>query len=150
MEIKQQLMNRLMGGVFILLGASSLFEATRLMQQGAGLVGDHTFPLILGILFIISGVYFGFAKSTASVSFPQGPTLRKMLGSMIILVAYWAAIPYLGYTLSTFLGSSALFKTMGEYKWYLCLFLGAVVAACLHLIFREWLYLPFPSGLILF
>lgn len=148
MEIKHRSMNRLMGVLLIVLGILSLFEVRRILDLGisSGLVGDHTFPLILGIFFIAAGVYFQFVGPDQAVIFPQGPVLRKMLWCLAILIVYWMVIPYLGYTVSTFLGSAALFRVMGEYKWWQCIFYGAAVAIFLHFIFRVWLYLPFPSG----
>lgn len=142
-------MNKAMGWVLIVLGVFSLIETRRIYGLGTGgLVGDHTFPFILGAFFVIYGVYFQFMKQMSGVIFPQGTVLRTMICCALILIAYWKVIPLLGYTLGTFMASTALFFIMGRYKWHISFISGIVTTAMLYLIFRVWLYLPFPGGLL--
>jgi len=150
LEIKHKLMNRAMGWILIVLGAASLLETRRIIYGlgTGGLVGDHTFPFLLGAFFLILGVYFQFTTQIASIDFPQGTVLRRMIFSALLLIVYWQTIPLLGYTLGTHLVSAALFFVIGGYKWYLSFIFGAATAVILHLIFRVWLYLPFPAGFL--
>lgn len=127
----------------------SVIEARRLAPLRSGIVGDDTFPMILGILFLFLGGYLLFFAHPSAVkpSFPREIILQRMLWSAGFLVGYWAILPILGYLVSTLLALVALFKSAGGYRWAKCLFLGAIVALALHVVFRVWLLLPLPRGL---
>ena len=141
------------GGVLVLVGAFALVEARRLaalreeMVAGA-VVGDDTFPLIVGLSLLVLGVYTLLVARwpAASVRFPAGPARRRILGSAGVFVGYCLIVPYLGYTLSTLLGSTGLYRTMGAYRWWVASLIGAATAGLLHLIFRVWLLQPLPTG----
>jgi hypothetical protein len=146
---------KVIGGVFVVLGAAALLEGRRLYalreQMVAGaVVGDDTFPLVVGLAFLVLGGHFLFlARDRAlPVGFGQGAVRRRMLWSGAVLIAYSAAVPYLGYTVSTFLGSLGLFRTMGGYGWSICLLLAAIATGALYLAFRVWLLQPLPAGLL--
>ena len=144
---------RVAGGLFILLGALALGEARRLvalreeMIAGAT-VGDDTFPMIVGVSLLLAGAYAAVAARWpwAPVSFPKGIERRRLLSSVGLLAAYAALTPHLGYTASTFIAATLLFRAMGGYRWVVCLFLGAGVAGALYLMFRVWLLEPLPTG----
>lgn len=145
---------RVLGGIFVVLGGVALLEGRRLYalreQMVAGaVVGDDTFPMVVGLAFLVLGGHFLFlARDRAlEVSFGQGAARRQMLWSGAVLIAYSAAVPYLGYTASTFLGSLGLFRTMGGYRWDRCVLLAAVSTGALYLAFRVWLLQPLPAGL---
>lgn len=149
MDIKHKVMDRVMGWIFIILGGWALFEARRIFEMESGrFVGDHTFPLILGILFVIFGVYFQFVTEMSRVHFPQGTALRRMIWTALVLLAYWQSISIIGYTIVTFMASSALFVVIGNYKWHISILAGLLTTAVLYFIFRVWLYLPFPGGFL--
>jgi hypothetical protein len=54
--------------------------------------------------------------------------------------------PYLGYTLSTLVISTALYRAMGGYRWAVALLIGGVTTGALYLMFRVWLLEPLPTG----
>jgi putative tricarboxylic transport membrane protein len=144
---------RVAGSVLVLLGALALIEARRLsalreeMVAGA-VVGDDTFPMILGVALVLLGGYVLFLARwrASSISFPAGDVRRRILGSAGVFSGYYFITPYLGYTLSTLLASMALFKTMGAYRWQVALLMGAATTATLYLMFRVWLLQPLPTG----
>jgi hypothetical protein len=106
--------------------------------------------MILGILFLFLGgcLLFCAHPSAVKASFPRGVILQRVLWSAGILVGYWAFLPILGYLVSTFLALVALFKSAGGYRWTRGLLLGAIVVLALHVVFRVWLLLPLPRGLL--
>jgi hypothetical protein len=73
--------------------------------------------------------------------------MRMILGTGV-LAAYWVILPYLGYTGSTALVSTGLFRAMGGYRWPLALLFGGVTTVLLYLLFRVWLLQPLPTGLL--
>jgi putative tricarboxylic transport membrane protein len=144
---------RVAGGVLVLLGVVALVEARRLralreeMVAGA-VVGDDTFPWIIGSSLLLVGLYVLFAARwpAARVGFPSGPERRQLVTCAGALVAYYAITPYLGYTLSTLVISSGLYRAMGGYRWPIALLIGGLTTGALYLMFRVWLLEPLPTG----
>lgn len=141
------------GGVLLLLGGLSLLEAHRLaglreeMVAGA-VVGDDTFPRIIGAAFLLLGAYVLVVARwpVTPVSFPTGAARRRLLTSAGALAAYYVITPYLGYTLSTLVVSTWLYHTMGNYRWPTAFLVGALTTGAFHLVFRVWLHEPLPTG----
>lgn len=146
---------RVVGGMLVLLGILALVEARRLYalrtQMVAGaVVGDDTFPLIVGVAMLLLGAHILLLARLpqVKVAVPYGePCMRMILGAGV-LAAYWVILPYLGYTASTALVSTGLFRAMGGYRWPLALLFGGVTTGALYLMFRVWLLEPLPTGLL--
>ncbi len=144
---------KLVGAALALLGILALVEARRLyalrttLVAGA-VVGDDTFPLIVGTALVTVGAYLlAVAHLPAPrVHLAQGPIRVRLLAGAAVLVAYCAILPWLGYSASTALGSTALYLTLGGYRWPVALLLGAITTGALHLLFRVWLLQPLPTG----
>jgi putative tricarboxylic transport membrane protein len=144
---------RVAGAVLTLLGGLALVEARRLsalreeMVAGA-VVGDDTFPMILGVSLLLLGGYVLFLARwpASSISFPTGDVRRRIIASAAIFSGYYVITPYLGYTLSTLLASTTLFRTMGAYRWRVAFLMGIVTTGALYLMFRVWLLQPLPTG----
>jgi putative tricarboxylic transport membrane protein len=143
------------GGALALLGGVSLFEARRLaalreeMVAGA-VVGDDTFPWIVGVSLLLMGLYTLFIARwpMTDVRFPAGAERRQLLTSAGALAAYYIITPYLGYTLSTLVVSTGLYRVMGNYRWPVALLIGCCTTGALFLLFRVWLHEPLPRGWI--
>jgi hypothetical protein len=113
-------------------------------------VGDDTFPSIVGVALLLlgAGILFVARLPQVKVARPYGePRMRMILGAGVLLV-YWGILPYLGYTGSTALASTGLFRAMGGYRWPLSLLLGGATSGLLYLMFRVWLLEPLPTGLL--
>lgn len=144
---------RAAGGVLVLLGLVALSEARRLaalreeMVAGA-VVGDDSFPWIIGATLLLLGLYVLFVARwpVTPVSFPAGAARRRMLTSAGTLAAYYVITPYLGYTLSTLVISTGLYRAMGGYRWPVAFLIGGVTTGTLYLMFRVWLLEPLPTG----
>jgi len=144
---------RVAGVLMIVLGAIAVLEARRLsvlreeMVAGA-VVGDDTFPLLLGVSLLALGVFTLFFATlpTLAVTFPLGPQRAQILTSAGVLFGYALVVPYLGYTASTFLAATGLFRGMGGYHWATSVLLAVLATVSLYLMFRVWLFQPLPGG----
>ncbi len=103
----------------------------------------------MAVALVLVGGYLLIARGRprARPSLPAGAVRSQMLWSGGALIVYGALVRYLGYTASTLVGSTALFRTMGRYRSTTCLFLGVVTTGGLYLVFRVWLRQPLPTGL---
>ena len=141
------------GGILLLLGAVAMIEARRLaalreeMVAGA-VVGDDTFPWIIGASLFLMGLYAVLAARwpLPHVRFPAGAERRQLLVSGGTLFAYYAITPYLGYTLATLVVSTLLYRAIGAYRWPVAALAGAITTVALYLMFRVWLNEPLPTG----
>lgn len=146
---------RVVGAVLLVLGALGIREARRLsllresLVAGA-IVGDDTFPMMVGAALLVLGGYLLLAPPPPStrVAWPSGPLRRRMLTSAATLIAYWLLVPWLGYTAGTGIASTALYRGMGGYRWPVAVLLGALSTGILYLVFRVWLLEPLPIGLL--
>jgi putative tricarboxylic transport membrane protein len=146
---------RIVGALLVLLGVLALREGRRLsvlretLVAGA-VVGDDTFPLIVGAALLVLGVYLLLAAPPppVRVEFPRGDVRTRMLMGAGVLVAYWLLVPWLGYTGGTAIVSTALYRGMGGYRWPAAVLLGAVSTGVLYLLFRVWLLQPLPTGIL--
>jgi putative tricarboxylic transport membrane protein len=144
---------RIAGVLLTMLGALALSEARRLsalreeMVAGA-VVGDDTFPWVVGVALVAMGLYaLLVARWPATpVRFPEGAARRQMLGGAGALVAYYVVTPVLGYTLATLVVGAALFRIMGRFRWPTVFLISAVTTGALYLIFRVWMIQPLPTG----
>jgi len=143
---------KVVGGILVLLGILALVEGVRLhalrteLVAGA-VVGDDTFPLIVGVaLLLLGGAAVLVRLPSAKVTIPRGPVRARMLWGLALLAIYWLIVPSVGYTGSTALVSVGLFRTMGGYRWPRSLLLGALTTGLLYLLFRVWLLQPLPTG----
>ena len=141
------------GAVLLLLGTVALIEAHRLaalreeMVAGA-VVGDDTFPWVIGAALVLLGLYIllGARWHGPRVTFPVGRARRQMLACAGALVAYYVITPHLGYTLGTLAVSTGLYRAMGRYRWATALLIGGITTGALYLVFRVWLHEPLPTG----
>ncbi len=145
---------KIVGGALVLLGVFAFVEARRLVALrteilAGAVVGDDTFPMLVAIALFLVGGYLLVARwrPRARPSLPAGAVRSRMLWSAGALIVYCALVPYLGYTASTLVGSTALFRTMGRYRPTTCLLLGVVTTGALYLVFKVWLHQPLPSGI---
>lgn len=143
---------RVVGGIMVLLGILAIWEGARLhalrteMVAGA-VVGDDTFPLIVGgALLLLGGAVAVVRLRAARVAMPRGAVRARMLWGLALLIGYWFLLPAVGYTGSTAIVSVALFRAMGGYRWPRAVLLGGATTALLYLLFRVWLLQALPTG----
>jgi hypothetical protein len=146
---------RVVGALLVVLGGLALYEGRRLAALREALVagavvGDDTFPVVVGSALLALGAYLFFVAppAPARVVLPRGPARVRMLAGAGVLVAYWTLVPWLGYTGGTALAALGLYRWMGGYRWPVALLLGLASTGLLYLMFRVWLLQPLPTGLL--
>lgn len=144
--------------VFLGIGFLVLREAQRLQAYASSVyVGDHTFPGILGILFVVLGALlliqsWGLrrgAKTAASPALTAATSRVRLLLCLAVLFLYAVLITAAGYVLATFLTSLALFRLIGGYRWLVSISCAVVLTGCQYILFIYWLQIPLSNGSLL-
>src|SRR5262249_59796689 len=110
--------------------------------------GEGGLRWIVGAAFCVLGLYALFAARwpATTVNFPGGAERRQFIASAGALAAYYVITPYLGYTLSTLVIATTLYRAMGSYRWLTAVFIGCLTTAALYLMFRVLLLEPLPPA----
>lgn len=144
------LADRIGGIISIIFGSISMSEAIRLYPARMDtFVGDHTMPGIVGGALILLGLIMVFFIKGESfkVEFPERVIMKSMFIALGLLFAYWFAIPYLGYVISTLLVSIGLFKVLGFFSLVKSTIYATILSVIFYLLFIFWLGMPFPMGI---
>jgi hypothetical protein len=142
----------LISGLFWLLCSALMIIGSSHLPLGTmGNPGPGFVPLLVGILLgIISLAIFIYA-------FLQEPSGRKafwmdkkkwpkVVTTVLMILIYTIAFPYLGFFVSTLLLMFFLFKAIGGMKWKASLAGAILTSSCFYLVFKVWLKVQFPGG----
>lgn len=147
--LRDDVVSAIMFLLFVLLVGSE--AVTYNLGQSIRMVGPGFFPVVLlAILALLSVVLLiGAVKNWPQGLRAQWPKRFKPLvlvaGS---IVAYAVVLPWLGFLLTTFLFSMALFRFGYPQKWLLPIAGAAVTSLVAMLVFEVWLHTQFPPGLL--
>jgi putative tricarboxylic transport membrane protein len=73
---------------------------------------------------------------------------QKIFLTLIGISVYICAFNFLGFLLSTFLLMIFLFKTVEPTKWWVALTSSLITILISYALFRLWLKVPFPQGIL--
>src|SRR3981081_2376539 len=108
------------GLVSIAIGAASLAETAILYPYRLNSIsGDFVMPGVVGVLLVVLGLLLVFRVKTPPHEIERAGRRAglQMLGTVVILFAYWYAISELGYVIGTLLASLGLFKVVSGSGW---------------------------------
>ncbi len=142
--------DRILGILLVLLGLLCLVEAVRVWD---GVGGTGFMPLLLGVLFAMLSLGLLISRPQPSelspISWPAKSVWQRIGMIFAVLVLYILLLPWAGYLLATTVFLTALVGVMGRVRWGYCLVFGVGVSAVTHVVFKTWLNMPFPSGILL-
>ena len=131
------------GGVLLALGALALVEALRVRDEWQG---ARLMPAVVGGLLLLLGAAHPWARPVERAEWPEHPGARRVGAVFAVLVLYVVLLPWLGFLPATALFLLALLRTLGDFSWAGAIGLTAAIALSTHVIFRQWLGMPLPSG----
>jgi hypothetical protein len=146
--------------LLVVIGALYFYAASQYPMGEATSPGPGMMPRILGVVFVGLAGYLlvmGWLsrksgededKEKPNAEEAQGKGRHTPLWVTIILVAYTAAIDFLGYATGSFLVVLILGKVMGLEGWIKPIILSIGVAVCTQLLFGYVLDVPLPIGTI--
>jgi putative tricarboxylic transport membrane protein len=149
--MKQLTGERILGAATVLVGAGAMRHAVTLgFRLNDEDMGVGLFPLIVGGCLVLCGLYQLAAAGRAAQHYRPldsgqiGQIVRVFAG----LVAYAAAMEYLGYMAATFLFVIFLTRLLGAGSWARTVAMAAVTAVVFALVFQTWMQMPLPAGLL--
>ncbi len=135
----------------LLLGSVVVFLASRLPYQAEYGPGPGFLPLWLGMALIACAIVtiikaikrYGDQKG----KFFQAKT-RQVMFVLVTLIITFFLVPVFGLSVGLALFTGFTMRTAGRHGWILCVFVAAVTAAAIRLIFGHMLDIPLPKGYI--
>lgn len=135
-----------MFGVLVALEAQTL-KLGRISRPEPGF-----FPFWLGIALVILGAVLAVSsrRGTAAESEGSWKELKweKIVYSLVSVLAYAFLLQPLGFLISTFILMFLLFRVVGDQKWFVVAAGSVITSLVTYLLFRVWLQVQLPSGLL--
>jgi hypothetical protein len=141
---------------FAVIALVALFVVFRSYNYEIGTIDSPKmgfFPFIIGVAILILslGMYI-FAKAGAE---KQAETvgrngLIRVASFIVAIVIYAVFLEQLGFLVGTFLLLVFLVKLMGQPGWGIPLLFSLICVTICWMLFKNWLGLPLPAGIISF
>ena len=142
--------DRILGILLLLLGLACLAEGGRVWD---GIGGTGFMPVLLGSVFLLLALgllaFPSRPQGETSISWPAGGVWRQIVLIFISLTSYVLLLPWIGYLPGTAILLIALVRVMGRVHWGFSLIFGVGVSVLTHVVFKIWLNMPFPAGVLL-
>jgi hypothetical protein len=133
------------GAVLIGLGALALLEAFRIRDEWPG---ARLLPAVLGLALGLLGAAHLAGPALDPPAWPDAEGRRRLLLVAIVLAFYVFGLPTLGFPAATALFVLVLLRALPRYSWVKAGLVAGAIALGSQLVFRRWLGLPLPSGLL--
>ena len=142
------------GSIFLLI--FSLFvcrEAYKLSLGPPGAPGPGLVPFLLGtILFVLSSIYFfktlRALRQEQEIYLWRGLRWRKVILVYAILFSYALLLEKGGFLLCTFLFLMSLFQWVDKQRWYWVYGGSLAITLLCYAVFKIWLKIQLPVGLL--
>lgn len=139
--------------LLILFSLAVCREAYKLSLGQPGRPGPGLVPFILSVaLFLLSGSYFFTTlwklRREKEIHLWQGLRWKKAMLVVVMLFAYALFLEKVGFLLSTLLFLMAIFTWVDKTKWY-WIYLGSPgITFLFYAVFKLWLKIQLPVGLL--
>jgi putative tricarboxylic transport membrane protein len=150
------LRRRELGAAVVLLafGLFALSQALRLRFGSVAAPGPGFFPLCLAVAVCLASVgllvrAWHTAPSNATQA-GSGVRASTVVGTLGALLVYALVLEQLGFLLATFALLLFFFKALQRQRWSVAVGGSAVTSLVTYLVFRVWLGVNLPGGLVHF
>ena len=149
-------LDRFIGTILFFISIYYVYEALKLPWMVQKSPGAGWLPFWLGILMAILSVLLFFStvrRDTSADSPVEWPSGKGLINVLVIFGGLVLIVPLLeaaGFALTMFVFILTLLWILGNYKWWICLGTSVLSTAVLWYVFKVWLEVPLPSGLLRF
>ena len=142
------------GGLGLLLAAGYLAMATQLPLGEMDAPGAGLFPVLVGAIMCFASlatVWEGWKTPPADgIELPVGQDRTRLFKLIVLLALYFAAMPWLGYSLSSWAFALLLMRLLSTLSWWRCGAYAAVMTGVIYFCFIYLLKVPMPALAISF
>jgi putative tricarboxylic transport membrane protein len=142
------------GGLGILLSAGYLAMATQLPLGEMDAPGAGLFPVLVGAIMCFASlatVWEGWKTPHADgIELPVGQDRTRLFKLIVLLALYFTAMPWLGYSLSSWAFALLLMRLLSTLSWWRCGAYAALMTGVIYFCFIYLLKVPMPSFAISF
>ena len=135
-------------GLLGLIGSIQLENELSTMNIGVEM-GPAKYTLVISLILLVSGMIpvIGYLrrKTDREGAFPRIITARGMT-LIAILLAWVAAVPFLGFNIGNLCFFPPLFQVAGLRPWMKSLVVGVITAVIFYVVFVLGAKLPVPKG----
>ena len=140
----------LIGGVVVLiLGLAAIYFSSQLEYYSEFGPGPGFLPLWIGISltgFAIV-VIFNILRKHEKVGAFLKPRTREGVKILLIIIATFFLLPFIGFSIGFGLFAGVTMRTMGKHRWVICVLTAVGIAVGIRYIFGYWLSIPLPKGI---
>lgn len=120
---------------WIVFGAASAAYAWSLGMVGPAGPESGLFPFIASIIVSGAGIVLLLRPQVRTLDFPRGAGLWRVVGVILGLIVMAAGMPYLGFSVTSFITMIILLRTVDQSSW-----LGAIALAFASTVSVFWLF----------
>jgi hypothetical protein len=137
---------RLTTALLALIAIASAVVALQLGLWRAGAPGPGLFPFMASVMLFVTSI----AAARERVDTADRPTIdrKRLLRHSIAISAFAAGFAVLGAWFATFAFMTGVLRGIERVGWLKALGVGAAFAAFAWLVFRQFLGVPLPTGLL--
>jgi putative tricarboxylic transport membrane protein len=137
-------------GVFgLLLSAGYLRMSLDLPMGALDEPGAGLFPILVAAIMAFASlatIWEGMkAPSTDAIEIPSGSDRARLIKLILLLSTYFVALPWFGYSVSSFFFSAALIRLLSKSSWIRCALYAAIMTAVVYGVFIYLLKVPMPT-----
>ena len=141
----------LIGGVIVLLlGLAVIYFSSQLEYYSEFGPGPGFLPLWVGIC--ITGfaivLIFNILRKHKKVGAFLKPRTREGFKLLIIIIATFLLLPFLGFSIGFGLFAGATMRIMGKHGWVVCGLTAIGIAIGIRYVFGHWLSSQLPTGIV--
>jgi len=142
------------GGLGLVLSAGYLAMATQLPLGEMDAPGAGLFPVLVGAIMCFASlatVWEGWkTMRSEDIELPVGKDLSRLFKLIVLLALYFTAMPWLGYSLSSWAFALLLMRLLSTLSWWRCGAYAALMTGVIYFCFIYLLKVPMPSFAISF
>jgi len=131
---------------WIVFGGASAAYAWSLGMVGPAGPESGLFPFIASIIVSGAGIVLLLRRAVVAPDFPRAGGLWRVLGVILGLMVMAAEMPYLGFSVTSFITMIILLRTVDRSSWLSAIALAFVSTASVFCLFGQILGMALPRG----
>jgi putative tricarboxylic transport membrane protein len=137
------------GAIGLLLSAGYLAMAMQLPLGELDAPGAGLFPVLVGAIMCFASVatiWEGWKTIPCEgIELPTGQDRTRLFKLIALLALYFTAIPWLGYSLGSWVFALLLMRLLSTLSWVRCSLYAAIMVGVIYFCFIYLLKVPMPS-----